>query len=375
MDELSSCQEQLERLDARIREYQKQLKESQSAQERGTLRGKITACRAARRDIKVQLDHLQPPKPKAKKPPRKRLNTDGLSFDYFERNKIRFSDLEGRSWSQIEAGQLVDVSEEAATLRRWLAQGATRLTERQTLYIDAYYNRGLSQDKIAEEFGTSRTTVCKVIKAGLRRLEEWVGANQLVQKCISEQGRFDWCRCLSEMSVLTDRQRELALLTLSRCPKSREELAQKLELERSTVVRTLIRVRKTLEHLEIPNAKPTRHFPLQGWEHADKFSLALQTGMPLNFYYRYCFRGQRIAGLTRYMYEMALRQASGADVEEVAQELGMTTRAVRNAFYRLRRAGVQIGHIPRSEDDRIGNRLDPDTYLRLQRMVTARADS
>ena len=52
---------QLDRLKARVKEYQAALHEAGTAQERAAIKGKITTCRAAIRDVQVQLDHLDPP--------------------------------------------------------------------------------------------------------------------------------------------------------------------------------------------------------------------------------------------------------------------------------------------------------------------------
>ena len=59
---------------------------------------------------------------------------------------------------------------------------------------------------------------------------------------------------------------------------------------------------------------------------------------------------------------------------EVAQELGLKPQTVRAAYCRLKRLGIQVGQLPEPAGDTIGARLDPETYVKLQRMVTARVD-
>ncbi|MGO5023899.1 XkdQ/YqbQ family protein [Lawsonibacter sp. LCP25S3_G6] len=94
----------------------------------------------------------------------------------------------------------------------------------------------------------------------------------------------------------------------------------------------------------------------------------IQTGMPLYFYYRYCFRGQKIGGLSRYMYEISRRRESGEPPEVVAEELGLKVQTVRSTYGRLKHDGVRVGHLP--PPDNIGARLNPETYVELQRLVT-----
>ena len=119
--------------------------------------------------------------------------------------------------------------------------------------------------------------------------------------------------------------------------------------------------------------EPTSVPQIWNWEQADKFSLAIQTGMPLHFYYRYCFRGQKVGGVSRYIYEISRRREAGEPPEAVAEELGLKVRTVRGLYGKLKRDGVQVGHIPLPEANSIAAHLDPETYVKLQRMVTARA--
>lgn len=375
MTALDNNRAELARLQARVREYQEQLKAETGPQKRGTLKAKISSYRAAIRDVQVQIDHLDPPAiRKARKAQRKRLDIGALSFDFFERSGTCWSDIEGHSWQQVEAGDFVELGTGMDQLQGWLAEGAQRLTDRQRLYIDAYYNQGLSLERIAQEQGADKSTVSRVIRNGMARMQEWVEAKKLIAACAGGKGGFDWERYLAQVPVLTDRQRQLMLLVLSRLPKTQEELAGKLELEQSTVSRTLGKAGNTIRRLDVRGGPPLSRPEIRGWDQADKFSLALQTGMPLYFYYRYCFRGQSVGGVTRYNYELSRRREAGIAPEETARELGLKTKTVRSAYSRLKRQCVQVGHIPAPKDGSIGARLDPETYVKLQRLVTGCAD-
>ena len=163
------------------------------------------------------------------------------------------------------------------------------------------------------------------------------------------------------------------LLVLSKRPRTQEELAGKLDLDQSTVVRTLQRAGRTVQKLGAQGTATTRP-EICNWDGADKFSLCLRTNMPLYFYYRFCFRGQKVGGVSRYNYELARRREAGESVDQVAQELGLKPKTVRAAYSRLNRMGVHAGQLPEPTGDTIGAKLDPETYVRLQRLVTSRVD-
>ena len=205
MTALEENRAQLDRLQARMKEYQEQLKAEADSQKRAALKAKISSYRAAIRDVQVQIDHLDPPQiRRARKAQRKRLDIGALSFDFFERSGTCWSDIEGHSWQQVEAGDFVELGTGMDQLQGWLAEGAQRLTDRQRLYIDAYYNQGLSLERIAREQGADKSTVSRVIRNGMARMQEWVEAKKLIASCADGKGGFDWARYLAQVPVLTD---------------------------------------------------------------------------------------------------------------------------------------------------------------------------
>ena len=370
MTQLEEFRAQMAKLRSRLKEYQERQKAAVSAQERDEARRKVSTYRTMIRELQEQIDHLDPPKErKARAQGNRRLDIGSMSWDFFERSGAVWSDLDGHTWEQVEAGDPVELGASMLQLQQWMAEGSERLTERQRVYLDAYYNQGLSMERIAQEHGVSKSTVSRVIKNGLARMQAWVDSKRLIADCADGHGGFDWTRYLSRVPALTDRQRQLMLLVLSRWPRTQEELAEKLELEKSTVSRTLTRAGKTVQRLGARGEATTRP-EIRNWEGADKYSLCLQTGMRLYFYYRFCFRGQKVGGLSRYNYELARRLEAGDCVDKVAQELGLKPKTVRAAYSRLKRLGVQVGQLPEPEGDTIGARLDPETYVRLQRLVT-----
>ncbi len=335
MSQLEECRAQAEKLRGRIREYQAGLDEETDPQRRSTLRVKLTSLRAALKDVQVQIDHLDPPAVrKARRQQRKRLDVGALSWDFFERSGAVWSDLEGHTWNQAEAGDPVELGTGPEQLQAWLAEGAQRLTQRQRLYIDAYYNRGVSLERIAQEYGIDKSTVAQVVKNGLARMREWVEAKRLIAACADGKGGFDWARYLLEGRVLTPRQRQLVLLVLSGLPRTQKELASRLELEQSTVSRTLAAAGRVLRRLETPQGRPGRRPEIQDWAHAGPWELARQAGISLGEYYRLC-KG-RVHGLTRYRWELYRRMRAGYSAQETARELGLSLRIVRANWSSLR---------------------------------------
>lgn len=340
MTPLEEALAQKKLLRERVAQYREALKSSASS-EKAELQAKITTCRAMLRDLQVQIDHLDPPaQRKARKAQRKRLDIGAMSWDFFERCGSVWSDLEDCTWEQVEAGDPVELGASMAQLQQWMAEGSQRLTERQRLYLDAYYNQGLSLERIAQAHGVDKSTVSRVVKNGLARMQAWVDSKRLIAQCADGRGGFDWVRYLSQVPALTDRQRQLMLLVLSQWPKTKDELADKLELDQSTVVRTLQRAGHTVRTLGA-GGSPISRPVIQDWETADKVSLARQTGMSLGFCYKFCYR-ERVCGLTRYQYELARRLSVGISPEETARELGLNVRTVRAAFGKLRRQGVRL---------------------------------
>lgn len=245
-----------------------------------------------------------------------------MSFDFFEHNNTVWSDIEGHTWNQVESGDFVEIGSSMEQLQRWMAEGSQRLTDRQRLYLNAYYNDGLSMEAIGQMYDVDTSTVARVIRNGLARMQEWVDAKKLIQSCAAPDGRFDWKRYLEQIQVLTIRQKQLLLLVLTKLPGSQQELAEKLEIETSTVSRTLARARRMVRRLDVRGGEPTSVPQIRDWARADKFSLAIQTGMPLHFYYRYCFRGQKVGGVSRYVYEISRRREAGSRRRRWRKSLG-----------------------------------------------------
>ena len=120
------------------------------------------------------------------------------------------------------------------------------------MYIDAYYNQGLSMQRIAELYGVNKSTVSKVISAGMGKFQVWLEDKVLVSACILEDGEIKWDKLLREVVSLPEQQRKLlAMMRTGRFP-TYQSLADWLALDKSSVTRTISRGVRNLVRLGIP---------------------------------------------------------------------------------------------------------------------------
>lgn len=171
---------------------------------------------------------------------------DALPFDYFERSAEHCAAMDGRGLQQSEERQGGGTEQ----LLSWLAEGAAQLTQCQRLYIDAYYNQGLSMRRIAELRGVDRSTVSQELSSGMAKLQSWVSNKRLLDSCSIDGQVLEWDRLLRGVTCLSARQRQL-LLMVRRFP-THGELAEHLGLNKSTVSRTIKKGAENLTRLGVP---------------------------------------------------------------------------------------------------------------------------
>lgn len=337
MTQTEELRRQLKTLKARKKEYQEKRKTAPTAEKPG-ISLKIKSLQEAVASVQEQLDHLDPPTQRRAKERHRRSDIGALGFDWFERNKVAWSQMDGHSWSQAEAGDFVHTGK-ADEAREWLTQAAARLTPKQALYLDAYYNQGLSLARIAEETGVQPSTVSVSIRRGLRRMQEWIDAKRRIETCHREPEVFELAEYISGVAVITPRQREMMLIVLSGRVRTQGEVAEKLELDASTVNRALTRGGTTLSELGVPRTGSIGHRPeIADWKAADKWSIPQQLGLGLGFAYRYS--GETVDGMTRYHYELRRRMLAGQTAQETAEELQLSVSCVRAAYRRLKQGGT-----------------------------------
>lgn len=364
------CREQLEILNNKLKECREQIKNETDADKRFRLKSRATTIRQAIRDIKLQLEHFAPETKVKKNAQTKIVRTDGFEFDFFERTNSAWSDMEGKTWKQIEQEQYtMQTGETSSEMQEWMAEGAERLTEKQAIYIDEYFNEGLSMQVIADKYGVRLSTISRVIKRGIKKMQDWVEAKQLISTFLKPDGTFDWVAYLEKISVVSDRQRELLLIVLTKLPKDSTDIARKLEIHQSTVSRTLARASKTVKKLKV-KGEPSILPYIASWDEADKWSLAVQLGMPLYFYYRFCFdRNERYCGLTRYKYELTKRVKAGKTPSEISKEFGISLSSAVNQCMDIKRRKL-CDRLSKEENAyTIKANLSDEVYVKLQQLI------
>ena len=386
--EAKECYVQLEKLRNRISEYNEELKTCTDSKRKSELKLKINSLRGSINDIKEQIRYFDPESSlNVSRGANTVTSSDKFGFNFFERTTVTWSDIEGHTWNQLEAGDFVEVSrgeyddtmaaisDDAKLLQAWMTESAATLTDKQRVYMDMYYNDGLSLAMIADQFGVEPSTVSRTIRRGLSNMQKWVDSKRLAQTCNESGLKFDWVTFLHEVPMLTDRQREVMLIILSRAPKSRDDLAIKLDIHNTTVTRTVQYAIHKLKKLNVFGREPSRNFNIINWNDSDKYSLCLETGMPISFYYKFCFRDQRFNGITRYMYEIFRRYEAGYTYQEIADELGIKKTSVRNNIRLIKKKINTVSNCVVPNSDTIAAKLDPETYIKLQKLVTSHASA
>lgn len=384
--EAKECYVQLEKLRNRISEYNEELKTCTDSKRKSELKLKINSLRGSINDIKEQIRHFDPESSlNVSRGSNTVTSSDKFGFNFFERTTVTWSDIEGHTWNQLEAGDFVEVSrgeyddtmtaisDDAKLLQAWMTESAAMLTDKQRVYMDMYYNDGLSLAMIADQFGVDSSTVSRTIRRGLANMQKWVDSKRLAQSCDERGLKFDWVTFLHEVPMLTDRQREVMLIILSRAPKSQDDLAIKLDIHNTTVTRTVQYAIHKLKKLNVFGREPSRNFNIINWNDSDKYSLCLETGMSISFYYKFCFRDQRFNGITRYMYEIFRRYEAGYTYQEIADELGIKKTSVRNNIRLIKKKINTVSNCVVPNSDTIAAKLDPETYIKLQKLVTSHA--
>lgn len=386
--EAKECYVQLEKLRNRISEYNEELKTCTDSKRKSELKLKINSLRGSINDLKEQIRHFDPESSlNVSRGSNTVTSSDKFGFNFFERTTVTWSDIEGHTWNQLEAGDFVEVSrgeyddtmaaisDDAKLLQDWMTESAAMLTDKQRVYMDMYYNDGLSLAMIADQFGVDPSTVSRTIRRGLTNMQKWVDSKRLAHTCDERGLKFDWVTFLHEVPILTDRQREVMLIILSRAPKDRDDLAIKLDIHNTTVTRTVQYAIHKLKKLNVFGREPSRKFNIINWNDSDKYSLCLETGMPISFYYKFCFRDQRFNGITRYMYEIFRRYEAGYTYQEIADELGIKKTSVRNNIRLIKKKINTVNNCVVPNSDTIAAKLDPETYIKLQKLVTSHAST
>ena len=374
---------QKDKLYSRIKEVRSLLEHCRSGGERLRQTERLRILRDMYRDACAQVDALRPPQERRRKAPKlQTIHTGTVGFDFFERC--------GTVWADIQEATARQADFLVQALRRSMAA----LTPLQLEVIMARYRDGLSLAEIARRRDCQRSTVCRVAKQALKKLERGVLAALQARECAEAEG-FDFLRFAEATDVLTERQREYLYYLLSDGV-TMAEIGAYLGVDRSSVKRGGDQIAGRLSAVApaLPAAPAARRPRREDWEGRSEGEVAAALGIAPAAYYRLACRDKPVGDLPRLAYEVL--RLGDLSISQCARHLGMSESSVR--AYRRRYRGVDVSALPepepytpaprrRSQADlrgllsrgreaggsTIGDSVDARTYQRMME-VASRAD-
>lgn len=341
--DLSEAIAQKEKIYGRIKEVRLLLEDCKDGGERLRQTDRLRILRDMYRDACAQVDALRPPQDRKQKAPKHRVvHTDGVGFDFFERCGTVWSDIEGTTWSELGMQAQTATAHQADFLTQALRRSMEALTPMQFEVLMSRYQDGMSLEEIAKQRNVNRSTVCRVAKQALNKLERGVIAAMQVRECVTKDG-FDFLGFAETTDVLTDRQREYLYFLLTDGA-TMGEIARYLRTNTSTVSRGSRRITERLSAVaaglpERPNASKIKR---EEWINVPEGEIAAMLGISPSVYYRYICRGQMVQGIPRLAYEIL--RLKGLPVSEVARQLGLSENTVR--AYRKRYQHMDVSSFP-----------------------------
>lgn len=387
MDDLTGYERDRDRLRERLKEVSRVIRETTDPQERLRQMERRRILRGMYQDACDNIERLRPSGEKRRGQQRQTVSAD-ITFDFFERTKTVWADLEGCTWSQL--GKLAESgsANQASRLLLALRGAASALTERQRESVMAYYREGLTTEEIARRQGVNRATVSRSIRRGLKRMERHILASLYADSCLTEEG-FDFFRFASGTEILTERQRELLYLLLTEGV-TLSYIARWLAVNKSSVSRGSQRIEANLSAVA-PGlaARPSaRRVHRQEWREKTERELAVALELSPATYYRIICRGEQVGGLPRLDYEIL--RLRGLPAGEAGRLLGLSPATVRKYWRRYGdlsvdaleppepypvqgadRGVADLRRLLRDAAGTIGDQVDAATYRRMMELSHA----
>ena len=328
------------KLAARIVAVRQIIQDTTDPQERIRQTERLRILQGMYRDTLDNLERLRPPQEKHRKERHRKISLDAFSWDFLERTKTTFADLEGTTWQAAEAGGLT--AKQAAALQKVLQRAVEKLSDRQHTYFFAHME-GQTIAQIAESHGVNPSTVSRTVARAEKILFHTICAHAFVGECISQDG-VDLLRLATRANLLTLRQREMLYFLLTDGVSIRE-ISEIVHRDRSTVCRSNAAVLRGFAGvcLDMAEAVP-RKIARSDWPGGSEAEIAAMLGLPKGFYYRFVCRDERVGPYTRYEYEILARR--GMTVREAAADLGISQGTVKRYWQRYPDADLSQLHRP-----------------------------
>lgn len=322
--DLQTYERDRKKLAERITAVREIVRTTTDPQERIRQAERLRILRGMYKDTLDNLERLRPAVEKRRKAPNRRtVALEGFSWDFLERTKTCFADLEGTTWNALEGGELT--AAQAKALEKVLGRAVEKLSDRQRMYFFAHMEGRTLQD-IAQEHQVHKSTVSRTVARAERVLFRTICAHAFVGECITDQG-VDLLRLAVRADLLTLRQREMLYFLLTDgC--SIGDISRVVNRDRSTVCRYNDSILRGFAGVCLDaGSTPPRRILRRDWPGATEADVAAMLGVPKGFFYRFVCRDERVGPYTRYEYEILARRDMTA--REAAEDLGVCVSTVR----------------------------------------------
>ena len=350
MTAFEEAREQKRKLWERYKQARESFLNTRNAEERHRQKDRVRILQAMYREACDEVRRLDPNCVQVKPKTTKTGAPMGRALDIVLQNGTLWADLEGESWSRLEGRSWADIDQmparNAQVFGRMVIAALERCTPRQQDFIRAYYGDQTAIEDIADDHGVDKSTVSRVIRNGLARVERYVTAKLLLGKCIDGQGRFDYLLFVQITQVLTERQKEMVYFMLSQ-DTSYRDISSYIARAPSTVCRTVERMEARLAGLavDLDLERSSVRIKREDWAGRTEKELAEELGLSASFYYRVIRRGVSVNGVPLLHLAVMRRLREGEKPKEAAAALGCSVRYVERLARQYKGAELPLDEV------------------------------
>lgn len=327
MENIDDYLDDKKRIYAKITAVRQIVKDCKDPSERMRQSGRLRVLTEMYKDVCDNIERLRPPQEKKRK---ERITVQSLermggpNFDFLERTKTCFADIEGTTWKELETTGMT--AAENSALKVVLRNAFDGLTDRQKEFVKAATVDGLSGCQIAEKYRVNRSTVSRTLQRASARMQRCVCAHAFISACVTERG-FDYFRFAERAQLLTDRQLETFYFILTDCV-SMADIAVLIDRNRSTVSRTTGRVIDRFHAVSLDVVQPvSRKIDLAEWKNKTEKEICEMLAMPAGFFYKVVCAKQTVGPYSRWDYEILRLRAIPA--EDAAKRMGCSAATIK----------------------------------------------
>lgn len=326
-EELDEARARKSGLWGRYREARAAASETRDPAERRRQQERARILKAMYQEACEDVRRLDPTVATSREKRREENGSGGAALDALMRSGALWTDLEGQSWSRMTGytwgGETASTGRAAQALTQMVREGVERCTPRQREALLAYYTTEDPVGEIGARLGVGASSVSRAVTRGLRRVSRYITAKLLIQRCVDDNGFFDYLTFVNSAQILTERQREMMFLALAG-DTSYTDMAGYVQRNRSTVWRTVERVEQNLNGLavELDAGMSTVKIRRRDWAGVTEKELAQRLGLSARFYYGTVCRGQTAGGMPLLEYVILRRLRETNDPGLTAAELG-----------------------------------------------------